>query len=104
MSKNREKERINQNETEKANKKELLKNAVAQARQYLVRKRYDNAILACFEAVKPASDTLGNDSTCLLTSYFVLADAHMGLGKLGKAEEFLVAAYWNLLKTDKKEE
>lgn len=36
----------------------------------------------------------------LLPAYFVLAEANicMGVSKLKKAEEFLIAAYWNLLK------
>jgi hypothetical protein len=37
----------------------------------------------------------------LLPSYFVLAEANICLGgsSLKKAEEFLIAAYWNLLNT-----
>jgi hypothetical protein len=40
------------------------------------------------------------DSIELLPAYFVLAEANICLGgtKLKKAEEFLIAAYWNLLK------
>ena len=40
------------------------------------------------------------DSIELLPAYFVLAEANINLGgtKLKKAEEFLIAAYWNLLK------
>jgi hypothetical protein len=36
----------------------------------------------------------------LLPAYFVLAEANICLGgsRLKKAEEFLIAAYWNLLK------
>jgi hypothetical protein len=37
----------------------------------------------------------------LLPAYFVLAEANicMGGSRLKKAEEFLIAAYWNLLKS-----
>ena len=37
----------------------------------------------------------------LLPAYFILAEANIGLGgaRLKKAEEFLIAAQWNLLKT-----
>lgn len=37
----------------------------------------------------------------LLPAFFMLAEANiiMGGSKLKKAEEFLIAAYWNLLKT-----
>ena len=40
------------------------------------------------------------DSIELLPAYFVLAEANIcqGGGRLKKAEEFLIAAYWNLLK------
>ena len=36
----------------------------------------------------------------LLPAYFILAEANICVGgiKLKKAEEFLIAAYWNLLK------
>ena len=49
----------------------------------------------------------------LLPGYFILAEANIGLqiifikiaeGKLKKAEEFLIAAYWNFLKFNKPEE
>ena len=37
----------------------------------------------------------------LLPAYFILAEANIGMGgaKLKKAEEFLIAANWNLLKS-----
>lgn len=36
----------------------------------------------------------------LLPAYFILAEANIGMGgpRLKKAEEFLIAAHWNLLK------
>lgn len=42
----------------------------------------------------------GENSIELLPAYFVLAEANicMGGSRLKKAEEFLIAAYWNLLK------
>lgn len=42
----------------------------------------------------------GENSIELLPAYFVLAEANicMGGARLKKAEEFLIAAYWNLLK------
>tara|TARA_B110001450_G_C17540232_1_gene448314 strand:+ start:278 stop:508 length:231 start_codon:yes stop_codon:yes gene_type:complete len=44
--------------------------------------------------------TFMEDSIELLPAYFVLAEANIchGGSKLKKAEEFLIAAYWNLLK------
>jgi hypothetical protein len=42
----------------------------------------------------------GENSIELLPAYFILAEANicMGGSRLKKAEEFLIAAYWNLLK------
>ena len=42
----------------------------------------------------------GENSIELLPAYFVLAEANICMGgiRLKKAEEFLIAAYWNLLK------
>ena len=44
--------------------------------------------------------TFGENSIELLPAYFILAEANicMGGSRLKKAEEFLIAAYWNLLK------
>lgn len=40
------------------------------------------------------------DSVYLLPAYFILAEANVCMGgpRLKKAEELLIAAYWNLLK------
>lgn len=45
--------------------------------------------------------TFGENSIELLPAYFILAEANICLGgtRLKKAEEFLIAAYWNLLKS-----
>ena len=42
----------------------------------------------------------------LLPAYFILAEANIGMGRTKKAEEFLIAAKWNLLKSknDNKED
>ena len=42
----------------------------------------------------------GENSIELLPAYFILAEANINMGgsRLKKAEEFLIAAYWNLLK------
>ena len=46
-----------------------------------------------------------DDSVELLPAYFVLAEANICLqgARLKKAEEFLIAAYWNLLKATSEE-
>ena len=47
----------------------------------------------------------GENSIELLPAYFILAEANINMGgsRLKKAEEFLIAAYWNLLKFDSDE-
>ena len=47
----------------------------------------------------------GENSIELLPAYFNLAEANicMGGSRLKRAEEFLIAAYWNLLKVDSQE-
>ena len=47
-----------------------------------------------------------DDAMELLPAYLVLAEANICLGstKLKKAEEFLIAAYWNLLKNTSDEQ
>ena len=57
-------------------------------------------------------DLGGENSVLLLPGYFILAEANIGFkfyliiadGKLKKAEEFLIAAYWNFLKFNKPDE
>lgn len=46
------------------------------------------------------SKAIDEKSVALLPAYFILAEANIGMGgpKLKKAEEFLIAANWNLLK------
>ena len=46
----------------------------------------------------------GENSVLLLPGYFILAESNILEGKLKKAEEFLIAAYWNFLKFNKPEE
>lgn len=49
---------------------------------------------------KSTNKVFEEDSIELLPAYFVLAEANICMGgdKKKKAEEFLIAAYWNLLK------
>lgn len=47
-------------------------------------------------------DALGGESSIfLLPGYVILAEANIIDNKLKKAEEFLIAAYWNYLKYKK---
>lgn len=56
-------------------------------------------------AIKTLSDlkeSLGGESSILLIpGYVILAEANIIENKLKKAEEFLIAAYWNFLKFKK---
>lgn len=56
-------------------------------------------------AIKTLSDlkeALGGESSILLIpGYVILAEANITDNKLKKAEEFLIAAYWNFLKFKK---
>ena len=49
---------------------------------------------------------LNEKSVELLPAYFILAEANIGMGgtKLKKAEEFLIAANWNLLKSNQNDD
>ena len=53
-----------------------------------------------------SSKTLNEKSVELLPAYFILAEANIGMGgtKLKKAEEFLIAANWNLLKSNQNDD
>ena len=53
-----------------------------------------------------SSKALNEKSVELLPAYFILAEANIGMGgtKLKKAEEFLIAANWNLLKSNQNDD
>ena len=72
------------------------------AKRYIIHGRVEEANKLVFETM---TDTIkkkvfGENSIELLPAYFILAEANICLGgsRLKKAEEFLIAAYWNLLK------
>jgi hypothetical protein len=75
---------------------------VETARRLIIQNRVEDANKLVYEKM---TDTIknkifGENSIELLPAYFVLAEANicMGQSRLKKAEEFLIAAYWNLLK------
>lgn len=56
-------------------------------------------------ALKELKEDLGGESSLvLLPSYFIMAEAHIASGKLKKAEEVLIAAYYNFSKYKLKDE
>ena len=62
--------------------------------------RNEEAIDVAFKALFELKEDLGGEnSILLLPGYFVLAEANIAENKLKKAEEFLIAAYWNFLKS-----
>lgn len=79
------------------------------AKLYIIQGRVDEANRYVYETMTETikKKIFGENSIELLPAYFVLAEANicMGGNRLKKAEEFLIAAYWNLLKfnSDEKE-
>lgn len=92
----------------KRQKKEMGKmqitKAVEEAKRLIISGQIDDASRLVYDTmtgtIKPPAKIFMEDSIELLPAYFVLAEANIchGGSKLKKAEEFLIAAYWNLLK------
>ena len=78
--------------------------AVDQAKRLIISGQIDDASRLVYDTmtgtIKPPQKIFLEDSIELLPAYFVLAEANIchGGSRLKKAEEFLIAAYWNLLK------
>ena len=87
---------------EKEDAKIDLWNSVEQARRYIIHGRVEEANKLVFDTLQGVlSLEIFEDSAIeLLPAYFIMAEANvcMGGARLKKAEEFLIAAYWNLLK------
>ena len=49
-------------------------------------------------------DLGGENNVLLLPGYFIQAEGYIAEGKLKKAEEYLIAAYWNLVQYNKPKE
>ena len=73
------------------------------ARREIIRGNIETASKQVYELITVLTShepiTFEQKDIELLPSYFVLAEANICLGgsRLKKAEEFLIAAYWNLL-------
>lgn len=79
-----------------------INQAVDTAKRYIIHGRIEEANRHVYDkmTLTITQKTFGENSIELLPAYFVLAQANicMGGSRLKKAEEFLIAAYWNLLK------
>lgn len=79
-----------------------IKSAVDTAKRYIIHNRIEEANRSVYDKMTETikNKVFGENSIELLPAYFVLAEANicMGGSRLKKAEEFLIAAYWNLLK------
>lgn len=79
-----------------------IKQAVDKAKQFIIHGQVEEANRHVYDKMTETikNKIFGENSIELLPAYFVLAEANicMGASRLKKAEEFLIAAYWNLLK------
>ena len=83
-------------------KKQMLLKDVEYAKKLLIEGQIGRANEVAFKAIIEYKEDLGGEnSVLLLPGYFILAEANIADGKLKKAEEFLIAAYWNFLKFHK---
>lgn len=91
-------------------KKADINKAVMKARRYIIEGHYETANKDVYEAMlkQITGKVFQENALELLPAYFILAEANIGMGghRLKKAEEFLIAAKWNLLQKqdDKNEE
>ena len=80
-----------------------INEAVETAKRLIIQGRFEEANRLVYDKMTDMirNKIFGENSIELLPAYFVLADANIHMGsssRLKKAEEFLIAAYWNLLK------
>ena len=77
--------------------------AIAEAKRFIVNDQYEEADKIVYDTMNLTikQKVFNEKSIELLPAYFILAEANIGMGgaKLKKAEEFLIAANWNLLKS-----
>ena len=77
--------------------------AIAEAKRFIVNDQYEEANKIVYDTMNlTIKQKIFNEKSIeLLPAYFILAEANIGMGgaKLKKAEEFLIAANWNLLKS-----
>lgn len=79
-------------------KRALITPCQEEAAKFLVSGRYELAIPGAIFAITFIKDIHGNGALDLVPPYLQLAEANLGLGRLGKSEEFLSLANWSILK------
>ena len=83
--------------------KDEINRAIEQAQKFIVNDQYEDANKIVYDTMSlTIKQKIFNEKSMeLLPAYFILAEANIGMGgaKLKKAEEFLIAANWNLLKS-----
>ena len=86
----------------KENGKQQISEAVDKAKRLIINGQIDDANRLVYDTMTGTikMKVFMEDSIELLPAYFVLAEANIchGGSRLKKAEEFLIAAYWNMLK------
>lgn len=80
-----------------------INEAVEQAKRFIIHGRYQDANRLVYETMTKniGPGCFEEQSIELLPAFFVLAEANICIGgsRLKKAENFLVSAFWNLLKS-----
>ncbi len=74
---------------------------VDQATAALSKQEYQRAIPAALQALKYQRELDGSDKS-LIVPYLLLGEAHTGLGKLQRAEEYLSFAKWVIISCEEK--
>lgn len=79
-----------------------INTAVQKAKEMIIQGHVEQANAEVYRKMNETiqAQVFKENSIELLPAYFILAEANicMGGSRLKKAEEFLIAAYWNLLK------
>mmetsp|Transcript_1396 Transcript_1396/g.3734 ORF Transcript_1396/g.3734 Transcript_1396/m.3734 type:complete len:362 (-) Transcript_1396:84-1169(-) len=78
-------------------RQDLLVLCTETAQKFLVQGKYELAVPGALQALKLCTE-MHKESRALVTTYLMLAEAHLGLRRLDAAEEFLSMANWNILK------
>lgn len=78
----------------------LLEDGVITAKQLIIRGNAEDANRHMFDLLQKVKGDFDEAAVELLPAYFILAEANVIMGghRLKKAEQLLIAAYWNLLK------
>jgi len=84
-----------------------LNESVDEARRHLVENNPMLAFNILFDSLKKANEkqTKDNEGDSVdknfLPAYYLLGECNIKMGKLKQAQDFLIAAYWNSLKSNK---